>query len=164
MEPTGTTNLVFNIGTVDAFFMVFAVCVAIVSGAWWLASRLSRIETKVEGFETRLTTWEGRQAQAFASASPIALKPVGTRALEGSGLKTWVDERQAQLLEGCVKNNTMANPYDIQEGAFKFMDNLDYGDFEDSLKKAAYNYGWSVSEESTSATYVLRHMASHPKT
>jgi len=80
---------------------------------------------------------------AFASASPVRLLPKGLDVLNSSGLKEYIDKNQNNIIEKCniVKTH---NQYDIQEKAFECLDKLDFGSFEETIKKAAYDYGMSV--------------------
>ena len=134
------TTFIFNIG----MYQLLGIVASIVIGAWYLSGRLARVETKVEGFDTRLTNFEGRLDNAFGSASPISLKPTGIKALEESGLKNWIDNKREKLVSECETKNIVKNQYDIQECAFKFFDSLDFGDFNDKIKQSAFQYGWSV--------------------
>ncbi len=59
-------------------------------------------------------------------------------------MKKWIDDRRDELLANCGYKNSMANPYDIQESAFKFLDQIDLGNFENKLKETAFQYGWSI--------------------
>ncbi len=137
-------NLVINIGVGESLTIIFSGIGLLVSGAWFLSSRLTRVETKVDGFDTRLTNFEGRFDNAFGSASPISLKPTGAKALEESGLKKWIDDNKERLVLDCENKNNLKNQYNIQECAFKFFDSVDFGDFNEKLKKSAFLYGWSI--------------------
>lgn len=125
-------------------YKLLGIVATIIVGAWYLSGRLTKVETKVDGFDTRLTNFEGRMDNAFGSASPISLKPIGMKALEESGLKKWVDNNKEQLLAECEMKNTMKNQYDIQECSFKFFDSIDFADFDKQIKQSAFQYGWSI--------------------
>jgi hypothetical protein len=133
-------NIVIYIGMWKALTLIAAV----VLGAWYAGHRFGEIETKVGGFETRLTNLEGRLDTAFGSKSPIALLPRGEVILNESGLKNYIDERKDDLLNKCKNGNNMSNQYDIQENVFKFFDRYDFGDFEEKLKATAYAYGVGI--------------------
>lgn len=135
------TTFVIYIGIFKTLGIIVTFVGSLLWGAWYIASRLTKVETKVEGFDTRLTNFEGKQSNVFASASPISLKPIGVEALEGSGLKKWIDDHKNELLTHCARLN---NPYDIQESVFKQFDQLDFGNFEAQLKQTAFSYGWSI--------------------
>lgn len=137
-------DLVINIGIGETLTLIFSGIGLLVVGAWYLSGRLTRVETKVDGFDTRLTNFEGRLDNAYGSASPISLKPTGTKALEESGLKKWIDDNKEHLLSECESKNNMKNQYDIQECAFKFFDTVDFRDFNEKVKQHAFLYGWSV--------------------
>lgn len=131
------TTLVIYIG----IYKTLGLVAAVVIGAWYLSGRLAKVETKVENFGTRITGLEGRMDSAFGSASPVALRTAGEKALTDSGLKKWIDDHKVELMTKC---GGMENPYDIQSSAFKLFDTLDFGDFEPKLKEAAFQAGWSV--------------------
>lgn len=133
-------NIVIYIGIWKALTLVAAV----VAGAWYAAYRLGKVETKVDGFETRLTNLEGRLDNAIGSKSPIGLLEKGKLILEESGLKKYIDDRKTELLNQCKSGNSMSNQYDIQEAAFKFFDQYDFGAFNETIKSAAFKYGVSV--------------------
>jgi hypothetical protein len=133
-------NLVIYIGIWKALGIIGA----IVTGVWITSKKLSRVETKVDMFETRMTNMEGRLDSAFASASPVKLLPKGETVLNSSGLKKYIDDKKNELLSQCKSKNEMKNQYDIQEATFKLFDQLDFGDFENILKETSYKYGMSI--------------------
>ena len=131
-------NIVVYIGIWKALTLIAAV----VAGTWYAAYRLGKIETTVDGFDERIKTLEGRLDNAFAGRSPLALLEKGKLILVESGLKEYIDSNKVDLLEQCKKNSTMNNPYDIQEAAFKFFDQVALPkELEDNLKTAAYKHG-----------------------
>lgn len=132
---------VFNI-TIGVY-KALGIVATIVAGTWYLSSRLTKVETKVENFDKRLTNIEGRMDSAFGSASPVSLRPAGIKAIENSGLKDWINKNKDQLMKECELKNKFKNQYDIQECAFRFFDDIDFGDFETQVKKSAFSYGWS---------------------
>ena len=137
-------DLVVYIGIYKALGIIATVIGGVAWGAWYAASRLTRVETKVDGFENRLTNLEGRLDSAFASKSHINLLPKGQSILDDSGLKKYIDEKTNEFLEQCKSKHAMDNPYDIQEASFKFFDQLEFGDFEVLLKKSAFSHGVSM--------------------
>jgi hypothetical protein len=138
MADFGTTFMIY----IDAAKFL-AIIGSIIGAAWYTAYRLGRIDSKVEGFDTRLTNIEGRLDSAFANASPVSLKPDGQKALEESGFKKWIDGNSAQLMQECKSGNILTNQYDIQEAVFKLFEKINLGEFESRLKEAAFKYGWS---------------------
>jgi len=135
------TNLIINIGIYKALGLM----TSLILGAWYLSHRLTKVETKVDGFDTRLTNLNGRMDNAFSGASPLALLPKGNLILEDSGLKKYIDENREELLVQCKQKSSMNNPYDIQESAFKFFDGLEFKkEFETTLKSSAFKHGVSM--------------------
>ncbi|OHA23889.1 MAG: hypothetical protein A3B11_02005 [Candidatus Taylorbacteria bacterium RIFCSPLOWO2_01_FULL_44_26] len=131
------TDIIINIG----IYKTLGIISTLVVGAWYASHRLTKVETEVNGFDKRLTGLEGRMDGAFSSASPIALLEKGKDILIGSGLKDYIDKNKDILISQCRSKNGMSNPYDIQTASFKFFDEMDFGDFDQKLKEAAYRYG-----------------------
>ncbi len=130
-------NIIVTIG----IYKFLGVIGTLIVGSWYASHRLTRVETKVDTFDTRLTNMEGRLDHAFAGASPVALLPKGQLVLVDSGLKKYIDDHKDQMLDNCKSKNTMTNQYDIQEAVFALFDNLDFGNFELKLKEAAFKHG-----------------------
>mgnify|MGYP001576060375 CR=1 FL=1 len=138
-------NIIIYIGIWKVLSIIGVVITSVVIGTWKAASKLTSLETKVDGFEKRLTGLEGRLLDnAFGNASPISLLPKGQTILDESGLKKYIDDRKNDLLSQCKNTNVMKNPYDIQEASFKFFDQFNFGDFETNLKNSAYKNGVSI--------------------
>lgn len=139
------TTLLISVGIGKALGIVASVAGSIIAGAWWLSGRLKTLETKVEGFDTRLTTFEGIAAQnLIGRQSPLSLLPKGEEILVDSGLKRWIDKHKDDLIGECNGCDT-ENPYDIQEAAFRLFDKIDFMDFESEIKLAAFNSGIPVN-------------------
>ncbi|OHA70732.1 MAG: hypothetical protein A3F15_00125 [Candidatus Wildermuthbacteria bacterium RIFCSPHIGHO2_12_FULL_40_12] len=135
------TNLIIYIGIYKALGLI----VSLVAGAWYLSHRLTKVETKVDGFDTRLTNLNGRMDNAFSGTSPLSLLPKGQIIIEDSGLRKYIDENKDKLLSQCKQKSSMTNPYDIQESAFKFFDSLEFeNEFESTLKSSAFKHGVSL--------------------
>lgn len=137
-------NIVFYIGIYKFLGLIVTAIGGVAVSSWYIGSKLGGVGTKVDNFENRLTNLEGRLDLAFASSSPIALLAKGIIILEKSGLKKYIDDRKDELFAQCCSKNSMNNPYDIQEVAFKFLDQLSFGDFEPMLKAAAFKHGVSI--------------------
>jgi len=138
------TNLVINIDFVNAVGVVISVCTTLILGAWYASSRLTKVETKIDGMELRMSSLEGRAGQSFSGLSPIKLLEKGEKILNESGLKKWIDENTS-LFDEWSKKGPMTNPYDVQESVFKFFNQLEFPkDIEDTLKKAAFDNGVSI--------------------
>lgn len=134
-------NLVIYIGTYKALSLMGAV----VLGAWYAARKLTRVETKLDTFEPRLTNLEGRVDKLFEGQSPIALLPKGEKILEDCGLKQWINDRKDELLRRCRFIDPLANPYDIQDEAFALFEQMDFGSkLDKTLKTVAYQNGVSM--------------------
>lgn len=132
------TTLVINIG----IYKTLTLLASLILGAWYLSHRLTKIETKVDGFENRLTNLSGRMDKAFDSGSPITLLPKGKIILEDSGMKKYIDDHKDELLAQCKTKSSMSTPYDIQEASFKVFDELNFGnEFETMLKSSAFKHG-----------------------
>ena len=133
-------------------YKLLGLIAVVISGAWYLAYRLGKVEAKidgvgvrVDGLESRVNTMEGRLDSAFTGRSPIALLEKGKLILAGSGLKDYIDSNKTALLERCQIKNSTSNPYDVQDAAFKFFDHVDLpANFEDRLKTFAYGHGVSI--------------------
>lgn len=137
-------TLAIYVTTGTAVTIVWSVIVAIALAAWWLSHRLTKMETKVDMFEGRLTSMDGRIDNAMGHGSPIKLLQRGEIILEGSGFKKYIDDNQNELLDKCCTDTKLNNQYDIQEAVFKFFDTHNFGDFENKIKNAAFNYGSSI--------------------
>ncbi len=99
------------------------------------------IRESLQDIRERFARLEGSLSGAFQAQSPISLKAAGIKALEESGLKKWVDDHKEELFAQC---SPFDNPYDIQERAFQLFDQLHFGDFEENLKRAAFEHGWGI--------------------
>jgi hypothetical protein len=137
-------NIVIYIGLGNALSILGAVITSVALGTWQAATKLTKVETKVDAFDTRLTGLEGRLDKAFASTSPVALLPKGMHILNVSGLKKYIDNRKCDLLAQCRTRNNLTNPYDVQEAAFRLFDQHDFREFVESAKNAAYTFGVSI--------------------
>ncbi len=138
-------NIVIYIGLYKALGIIGSAIVSIAYGSWAAATRLSKVETEIEAFESRLTNVEGRLDGAFSSRSPLALLPRGQAVLEESGLKKYIEEHKEDLLRRCRAENAMSVPYDIQESAFRFFTTHRFGGYEEVLKGSAFRHGISMN-------------------
>lgn len=122
---------------------------AIISFAWYLSGRLTKVETKVDNFDARLGTVEtllgGNLGKLFAKASPLKLLPKGEKILIDSGLKEYSDKHKESILAECKKlysKDNKKNPYDIQLIVFDFFRTMNFEEkFNDNLKIVAFNNG-----------------------
>lgn len=139
------TNFIINIG----IYKLLGFIGTLIAAAWYISHRLTKVETKVQGFETQLTSLTTNLTgalldKAFGSGSPISLKPNGIKFLNDSGLKKYIDDNTESLLSKCQSDHLMDNQYDVQESVFRFFDHLTFGDFEATLKESAFKYGWGM--------------------
>lgn len=116
--------------------------------AWYSNGRFTKLETDTEWIKDLLKSLkintEGKLNNSFGEGSPIRLFPKGDLILNDSGLKKYIDENKQLLLLNCKSESAMDNQYDIQESVFNYFDKYDFGDFEQSLKTAAFNFGVSL--------------------
>ncbi len=137
---TPETNLVINIG----IYKTLGLIATLIAGAWYLSHRLTKVETKVGGVASRMSSLEGRMDKAFSGGSPIQLLPKGQKILTESGLKEWIDNNE-NLFENCSSKYPMSNPYDVQNAVFKFFDEMVFGkELEDKVKKSAFENGVNI--------------------
>lgn len=150
---TQSSTPVFQIGQVEAFIAVAVFLVSL--GISWgtlvtkignIASSIKdKIEPDLKDVRERFAALEGSLGKTFASASPVKLLPKGEQILNESGLKNYIDENQKVLLEQFKSACITKNQYDIQDQSFRFFDELDFGIFEDKLKKAAFDHGMNIA-------------------
>ncbi len=144
---------VFQIGQVEAFVAVAVVLVGL--GVSWgtLSTKIGhialsikdKIEPDLKDVRERFAALEGSLGKTFASTSPIKLLARGEQILSESGLKKYVDDNQKTLLEQFKSACVTKNQYDIQDQSFRFFDELDFGVFDDQIKKTAFDYGMNIS-------------------
>jgi hypothetical protein len=105
----------------------------------------TNIRPDLKDVRERLATWEGKSAGLYQSQSPISLTKEGRRYLLESGLLSFIDENQEELMQQCDHERSMQTPYDVQQVAFEFFDELDLpDDIEQQVKTFAYNHGVSM--------------------
>lgn len=123
-----------------------AVMAALISIAWYSSGRFTKIETLVESIEKRLTRSEGKNREAFAGNSPVSLLDKGWEVLEKSGLKEYIDSESNNLFTNCKEKHELDNPYDVQEAAFNFFDELKFDTvMENKLKNTSFEYDMSMN-------------------
>ncbi len=155
IQPAVTQSLtpVFQIGQAEAFIAVAVFLVGL--GVSWgtlvtkighIASSIKdKIEPDLKDVRERFAALEGSLGKTFASASPVKLLARGEQILKESGLKKYIDESQKTLLEQFKSTCITKNQYDIQDQSFRFFDELDFGVFDDQIKKTAFDYGMNIS-------------------
>jgi hypothetical protein len=95
----------------------------------------------------RMASLEGKTSSLFQSHSPIGLTKKGKKFLQESGLREFIDENKDELMRQCDSHKTMATPYDVQQMAFAFFDDLALPDeIEVKMKNVAFNHGVSLGE------------------
>lgn len=102
------------------------------------------IKPDLKDVRERFFSLEGKFSNTFANASPIALLPKGKEILEKSRLKDYIDQNKDKFIGQCCKKDQVLTQYEIQEIAFKFFDQLDFGEFETKIKEISFNNGMSV--------------------
>jgi hypothetical protein len=103
------------------------------------------IRPDLQNVRERFASLEGSLGKTFASASPVKLLPKGVQILNDSGLKKYIDDNRAYLLDRFKRKCVMNNQYDIQEQSFKFFEELDFGIFDDNLKMAAHDAAMDIA-------------------
>ncbi|MFA6601773.1 MAG: hypothetical protein WCT02_02845 [Candidatus Paceibacterota bacterium] len=104
-----------------------------------------KIKPDLQNVRERFAALEGSIGKTFASGSPVSLLPKGQQVLKESGLMKYIDENKDALLAKFGSVCPMTNQYDIQEQSFRFFNDLDFGLFEESLKKAAFDFGMDIA-------------------
>ncbi|MEA2715646.1 MAG: hypothetical protein QOG91_674 [Candidatus Parcubacteria bacterium] len=127
--------------------------------AWYASARLTRVETKLEGLDTRLSILEGRGRDFFKYDSPITLSDEGEQHLIESGLKKYIEDNKEDFFGQCAAEHDLSTAYDIQEAAFRFFDEHEFEpQFEITLKEYAYNQGVELSVLRRVAGVYLRNL------
>ena len=148
----GSTT-VLQIGQMEAVISVVVFLVGL--GVSWgtlttkighiVSSIKDKIEPDLKDVRERFAALEGSLGKTFASASPVKLLARGEQILKESGLKKYIDENQKTLLEQFKSACITKNQYDIQDQSFRFFDELDFGIFDDQIKKTAFDYGMNIA-------------------
>lgn len=103
------------------------------------------IRPDLKDVRERLATWEGKSAGLYQAQSPISLTEQGRAYLRDSGLKDFIDENTDGLMQQVEHEQTVQTPYDVQQVAFEFFDELDLPDsLEKRAKNFAFNHGVSM--------------------
>ena len=111
-----------------------------------LQSEVERnIRPDLKDVRERFATLEGKTAGLFQAQSPISLTEAGRRYLAHSGLQEFIDENQDDLMHQGEHDRKLESPYDVQQFAFEFFDQLTLpDDLENEVKTFAYNHGVSM--------------------
>lgn len=124
---------------------------ALIAVGWYSSGRFTALETSMQWVKDTLhdlkvgTENSNASAPAFGEGSPINLKPIGEKWLNESGLKEYIDRKKSELLKICEEKKD-SNPYEVQTYVFRAFDTLVLEpEFEDKLKKFAYEKGTSMS-------------------
>lgn len=138
-------GLIINIGW-EYFLGIIA---GIIGIAWYFGHRLGVIEGAIEWLkdtvkELKITS-DNERTPAFSSQSPVNLNELGEKWLEDSGLKEYLDNHKTEIIKACEEKKE-ANPYEVQQYVFNFFDTYEFGtDFENKLKKFAFEKGTSMN-------------------
>jgi len=131
---------------------------SVVGGLVFVGRKLEMLETTrreidenirpdLKDVRERMASIEGKTSTLFQANSPISLTAKGKRFLEQSGLKVFIDENKEDLMRQCDSHKTMTTPYDVQQMAFAFFDDLALPeDIEVKAKNVAFNNGISLNE------------------
>ena len=110
--------------------------------AWYSSARFTKAETLLDTIDKRLTNVEGRFSGAFQTQSPISLTVMGTKLLEDSGLKKYIDDNKKDIADKCKLNKKLTTAYDVQEAAFNCLDNVVFDiEFESKIKEFSFQHG-----------------------
>ena len=138
------TELIIKIDIIPAISIIFTISASLVSIAWFASGKFSKIETFMEGLNTRLTNMEGKTAGAFVTKSPIALTDKGGKLLAESGLKEYIDDNKDSLLTSCGVLS-LNNAYDIQNAVFNTFDKITFDiEMDKKLKEYAFSQGVGI--------------------
>lgn len=139
-------GLVISIGW-EYFLGVMAGLIVI---AWYSNGRFTALETSMQWVKDAVhdlqvsTDNASSAAPAFGAGSPVTLKPIGEQWLVESGWKEYIDAHKTELMQVCEEKRT-TNPYEVQKHIFKTFDTLALiPEFDDKLKKFAYEKGTSM--------------------
>jgi hypothetical protein len=100
----------------------------------WVKDTMGELKLAIDNINTK----------AFASHSPVNLTVAGENWLAESGLKQYLDTNKDELLKVCEEKKT-TNPYEVQAHVFKYFDTMIFKDnFEDKLKKFAFEKGLTM--------------------
>lgn len=137
-------GLIIKIGW-EYFLGIMASLIAV---AWYSNGRFTKLEISMEWARDILkeikTSSDNETAKAFGPGSPVDLKPVGIEWLKDSGLEEYIESNKTDLLSSCSIDEDN-NPYEVQERSFDLFDNIKFEkDFEESLKKFAYEKGTTM--------------------
>jgi len=81
----------------------------------------------------------------FGHGSPVTLNQMGDVWLVESGLKDYLDTNKVDMLNMCEEKRS-TNPYEVQNHIFKHFDTMSFkDDFEDKLKKFAFEKGTTMN-------------------
>ena len=105
----------------------------------------NNIRPDLKDIRERFFALEGRASNLLKSFSPISLTQQGEHALLKSGLKDYLENNKQKLLQSCLDEKEIKNPYDIQSAVFNFFDKHEFPEETDNtLKESAYNLGISM--------------------
>lgn len=134
-----------------AYFLgIFGAMITLASSlAWYSSARFTALEIDMKWVKDILHDLKIASDNAvkpvFSSKSPVNLNETGIKWLAESGLKDYIDSHKVELMKRCEDKKT-TNPYEVQEHVFKLFDTMQFdGDFEDKLKKFAFEKGSSMN-------------------
>lgn len=106
------------------------------------SGKFSKIETLLETLDKRLTGIEGKSAGIFQAMSPVSLTALGTKLLEDSFIKSYVDSHLAKLEKLVLESCHSKTAYDIQNSAFNLLAAYEFDtNTEEKLKDFVFQQG-----------------------
>lgn len=149
--------------TWEYFLSVMGSLIAI---AYYANGRFTRLETDFQWLMDTLRDLtiraENVSAKLFSAGSPISLTATGYRALRQSGLKSYIDRQKSDLVPR-LRTDALADPYTVQETAFRLLAELRFDEgFTLHLKKFAFKNGMSTDLLRRAGAIYLRDLAAEP--
>ena len=125
------------------------IMVALIAVAWYSQGRFTALETSMKWVKEILhkldVASDNIAKPAFGSSSPINLNATGEKWLIDSGLKEYLDDQKSELMKICEEKRG-TNPYEVQQHIFSAFDTLVFKpDFENKLKKFAFEQGTTMN-------------------
>jgi hypothetical protein len=117
--------------------------------AWYTSSRFTALETSMQWVKDTLRELkvdsDNSSTPAFVAHSPVTLNSVGECWLIESGLKEYIHNTQAALLEKCEVKRGMT-PYVVQKRSFQLFDTFRFDPILDErLKQYAFEQGTTMA-------------------
>lgn len=136
-------NVIININW-EYFLGLVGTLIAI---AYYANGRFTRLETSVEWltetFRGLKIASENSSAKLFGIGSPVSLTREGEHVLSLSGLKSYIDTHEEQLIAQCQRDPS-SDRYEIQSFAFRILSDWKFErPFEHRINEFAFANGMS---------------------